>query len=444
MADTKITDLSVAATVALTDEIEVATDPGGTPTSKSATFSVVRAALVPVDLAGADVTGVLPTASVATTLTGKTLTTATIDADQNTITNIDNADIKAAAAIAVSKLAVGNAADVLTTTGGVAVWAAPAAPAAGGSNQQLQYNNAGAFAGIASVVYNGTRIVASGSAIGILNPGGTFAYLLAGSAIVANRTVTFPLLTAGDTFVFEAFTQTLTNKTIAGASNTLTVRIANDVTGLGSGVATALATFSSANIASACTDETGSGALVFGTAPLFKTTINLNNPGDTFKYVITPAAIAADRILNLPLLTGTDTVVTAAFTQTLTNKTLTSPQIDGGRAELDSARVKGEVTNANTTSQNDIPRAAIIRCTGDGLIVTGIDASTAEHGEICELWCIAALSTGIVLKHQNGSSSANNRIITPTAADWNLYEGAVCCLRYDATTLRWRICQAGF
>jgi hypothetical protein len=90
--------------------------------------SASAAAWGQLDLADTDaVTGVLPTGNVATTLTGKTLTTATIDADQNTITNIDNADIKASAAIAVSKLAVGNAADVLTTTGGVAVWAAPTA-----------------------------------------------------------------------------------------------------------------------------------------------------------------------------------------------------------------------------------------------------------------------------------------------------------------------------
>jgi len=62
-------------------------------------------------------------------------------------------------------------------------------------------------------------------------------------------------------------TQTLTNKTIDGASNTLTVRIANDVSGLGTGVATFLATPSSANLASAVTDETGSGALVFANTP---------------------------------------------------------------------------------------------------------------------------------------------------------------------------------
>lgn len=62
-------------------------------------------------------------------------------------------------------------------------------------------------------------------------------------------------------------TETLTNKTIDGASNTLTVRLANDISGFGTGVATFLATPSSANLISAITDETGTGSLVFANTP---------------------------------------------------------------------------------------------------------------------------------------------------------------------------------
>ena len=53
------------------------------------------------------------------------------------------------------------------------------------------------------------------------NPADTFQYVFTPSAITADRTVTLPLLTTNDTFVFEAFSQTLTNKTIDADNNTI-------------------------------------------------------------------------------------------------------------------------------------------------------------------------------------------------------------------------------
>jgi hypothetical protein len=46
-------------------------------------------------------------------------------------------------------------------------------------------------------------------------------YTFAVANLAADRTVTLPLLTSGDTFVFEAHAQTLTNKTIDGDDNTI-------------------------------------------------------------------------------------------------------------------------------------------------------------------------------------------------------------------------------
>ena len=69
-------------------------------------------------------------------------------------------------------------------------------------------------------------------------------------------------------------TQTLTNKTISGASNTVTnIPISTGVSGLGTNIATFLATPTSANLASAMTDETGSGLLTFATSPTLTTPI---------------------------------------------------------------------------------------------------------------------------------------------------------------------------
>ena len=168
-------------------------------------------------------------------------------------------------------------------------------------------------------------------------------------------------LTDGD-FATLAGTETLTGKTINGANNTLTVRLANDISGFGTGVATALgvntgsagavvlfngalgtpssgtltnatglpvtsgisgmgtgiatflATPSSANLASAITDETGSGALVFGTSPSFTTSITLNATGelrladtDSSHYVgfKSPGTVTTNKIWTLPSADGT-------------------------------------------------------------------------------------------------------------------------------------------
>lgn len=83
------------------------------------------------------------------------------------------------------------------------------------------------------------------------------------------------------------------------SSGTLTsctgLPISTGVSGLGTGVATFLATPSSANLASAITDETGSGALVFGTAP-----------------TLTGAVLAAGTISVAPLTFTSGTNLTTA------------------------------------------------------------------------------------------------------------------------------------
>lgn len=92
---------------------------------------------------------------------------------------------------------------------------------------------------------------------------------------------------------------------VTATSNATITPAVGSITGLGTGVATFLATPSSANLATAITDETGSGALVFATSP------TLTSP------VI--STIVNSGTLTLP--TSTDTLVGRATTDTLTNKT---------------------------------------------------------------------------------------------------------------------------
>jgi hypothetical protein len=66
-------------------------------------------------------------------------------------------------------------------------------------------------------------------------------------------------------------TPVLGTPTSATLTNATGLPVSTGISGLGTGVATFLATPSSANLASALTDETGSGSAVFGTAPTLVT-----------------------------------------------------------------------------------------------------------------------------------------------------------------------------
>ena len=106
-------------------------------------------------------------------------------------------------------------------------------------------------------------------------------YVFAVSELLADRTVTLPLLTTNDTFVFADHAQTLTNKTLTSP-------------GL--------------------------------TSPVM-TTPQINDTSADHQYIFAVSELSADRTVTLPLLAGNDTFVFADFTQTLTNKTLTTPTI---------------------------------------------------------------------------------------------------------------------
>jgi hypothetical protein len=87
------------------------------------------------------------------------------------------------------------------------------------------------------------------------------------------------------------------------ATNLTGLPISTGVSGLGTGVATLLATPSSANLASAITDETGSGSLVFATSPTLVT-----------PALGTPSSATLTNATGLPISTGVSGLGTGVAT----------------------------------------------------------------------------------------------------------------------------------
>ena len=100
-------------------------------------------------------------------------------------------------------------------------------------------------------------------------------------------------------------------------TNATGLPIATGVSGLGTGVATFLATPTSANLISVVSDETGSGSLVFATSP------TLTNPTVT-NYVETPYSANSSTAITIALTNGTVQIITLTGNATITMPTATS------------------------------------------------------------------------------------------------------------------------
>lgn len=267
---------------------------------------------------------------VVTAAHAETLTNKTIDADNNTITNIKNDEIAADADITRTKLAPGTADHVIINDGSGEISSeATLAKSRGGSGQD-------------------------------------------------NSSITFP---ASGVLVTEAGTQTLTGKTIDGDDNTIQdLPLTALKTQLGdanefivrdaSGIVVSANTVPAGTVVGTSDTQTLS-AKTFSDAPLLKAGINIEDPGaGTNKITLTAPTLAGDYTLTLPVDDGldgqllatngsgaTEWVDAVSSLEALAGENLTAGEalyISKGSANGDTGRTEGRAYKLDATDANRI------------------------------------------------------------------------------------------
>jgi hypothetical protein len=136
--------------------------------------------------------------------------------------------------------------------------------------------------------------------------------------------------------------------------------------------------------------------------------IQFMNPANTFGYVWNTSAIVANRSVTLPLLTADDTVVFANHTQTLTNKTLTSPTITAMSIDTDTNTIKHSTTNN----------------AGDLLVNTGTKFDRFARGAANQVPKMNATGTGLEWVDSSSLSGGGSSSGSTLPVVGNIIEGA--------------------
>ena len=231
----------------------------------------------------------------------------------------------------------------------------------------------GGTLGVTNMVWSNFSVASSYTAGTGLTLAGT-QFSITNTGVAAN---TYGSATATPVFAVNAQGQ-LTSVT----NTTITPAIGN-VTGLGTGVATFLATPTSANLAAAVSDETGSGALVFATSPTLVTPL-LGTPTSGVLTNCTGLPLTTGVTGTLPILNGGTGQTTASAAFNALNPMTTTGDIIYEASATTAARLGIGSTGQVLTVVGGIPAWSTVAASVSSFSAgtTGLTPSTATTGAV--------------------------------------------------------------
>lgn len=146
------------------------------------------------------------------------------------------------------------------------------------------------------------------------------------------------------------------------------------------------------------------------TSPVL-TTPQINDTSADHQYIFAVNELSADRTITLPLLTGNDTFTFNAHTQTLTNKTLTSPKVgtsinDTSGNELVKVTATGSAVNEFTVANAATNNPPTLSATGDDTNIN-ININGKGTGSVV----LGKLATGYQEITSSGAASTTKSFI---------------------------------